>query len=128
MVLDAYSRRVIGWSLGRRLEVRLTLDALEHAITARQPRPGLIHHSDQGIQYASQSYVDRLESCGVVLSMSRPGSPWENGRCESFIRTLKHEELEAREHSTQKEWPEHQYNTSSQRIGMIVFPCVYGVR
>ena len=100
VVLDAYSRRVVGWSLGRRLEVGLTLDALEQAITARQPRPGLVHHSDQGIQYAAQSYVDRLESCGAVLSMSRPGSPWENGRCESFIRTLKHEELEAREYQT----------------------------
>src|SRR5215467_13620553 len=91
VVLDAYSRRVIGWSLGRRLEVRLTLEALEQAITARQPRPGLVHHSDQGIQYAAQSYVDRLESCGAVLSMSRPGSPWENGKCESFIKTLKYE-------------------------------------
>ena len=80
VVLDAYSRRVIGWELGRSLEGRLTLDALEKAITARQPRPGLVHHSDQGIQYAAQSYVDRLEACGAVLSMSRPGSPWENGK------------------------------------------------
>jgi putative transposase len=100
VVLDAYSRRVIGWALGRSLEVRLTLDALELAITARQPKPGLVHHSDRGIQYVSQSYVDRLESCGAILSMSRPGSPWENGRCESFIKTLKHEELEARPYRT----------------------------
>ena len=103
VVLDAYSRRVIGWALGRSLEVRLTLDALEQAITARQPKPGLVHHSDQGIQYVSQSYVDRLECCGAVLSMSRPGSPWENGRCESFIKTLKHEELEARPYRTIEE-------------------------
>jgi putative transposase len=103
VVLDAYSRRVIGWALGRSLEVRLTLDALEQAIVARQPKPGLVHHSDQGVQYASQSYVDRLESCGAVLSMSRPGSPWENGKCESFIKTLKHEELEARQYRTIEE-------------------------
>jgi putative transposase len=107
VVLDAYSRRVIGWELGRSLEVGLTLEALEKAITTRQPRPGLVHHSDQGIQYASQSYVDRLESCGVVLSMSRPGSPWENGKCESFIKTLKHEELEAGQYRTIEELREH---------------------
>jgi len=107
VVLDAYSRRVIGWELGRSLEGHLTRDALEKAITARQPQPGLVHHSDQGIQYASQSYVDRLESCGAVLSMSRPGSPWENGKCESFIKTLKHEELEARQYRTIEELREH---------------------
>jgi len=107
VVLDGYSRRVIGWELGRSLEGRLTLNALEKAITARQPRPGLVHHSDQGIQYASQSYVDRLESCGAVLSMSRPGSPWENGKCESFIKTLKHEELEARQYRTIEELHAH---------------------
>jgi putative transposase len=107
VVLDAYSRRVIGWALGRSLEVRLTLEALEHAIIARQPKPGLVHHSDQGIQYVSQSYVDRLESLGAVLSMSRPGSPWENGRCESFIKTLKYEELEARQYQTIEELREH---------------------
>jgi putative transposase len=107
VVLDAYSRRVIGWALGRSLEVGLTLDALEQAITARQPQPGLVHHSDQGVQYACQSYVDRLECCGAVLSMSRPGSPWENGRCESFIKTLKYEELEARPSRTIEELREH---------------------
>ncbi len=66
----------------------------------RQPRPGLVHHSDQGVQYVCQSYVDRLECCGAVLSMSRPGSPWENGKCESFMKTLKHEELDARQYRT----------------------------
>jgi transposase InsO family protein len=107
VVLDAYSRRVIGWALGRSLEVRLTLDALEQAITAREPQRGLVHHSDQGVQYVCQSYVDRLECCGAVLSMSRPGSPWENGRCESFINTLKYEELEARPYRTIEELREH---------------------
>jgi len=107
VVLDAYSRRVIGWSLGRSLEARLALDALERAIVMRQPKPGLVHHSDQGVQYACQSYVDRLEVCGAVLSMSRPGRPWENGKCESFIKTLKHEELDARQYRTLEELHAH---------------------
>jgi transposase InsO family protein len=107
VVLDAYSRRVIGWELGRTLGVSLTLDAPEKAIADRRPKPGLVHHSDQGAQYACQSYVDRLESCGAVLSMSRPGRPWENGRCESFIKTLKHEELDARQYRTLEELQEH---------------------
>lgn len=107
VVLDAYSRRVIGWSLGRTLGVSLTLEALEKAIADRQPKPGLVHHSDQGVQYACQSYVDRLESCGAVLSMSRPGRPWENGRCESFIKTLKHEELDGRQYRTLDELNTH---------------------
>ena len=107
VVLDAYSRRVIGWALGRNMETSLTLEALEKAIAARQPKPGLVHHSDQGVQYACQTYVDRLETCGAVLSMSRPGCPWENGRCESFIRTLKHEELDARPYRTLEELREH---------------------
>lgn len=107
VVLDAYSRRVIGWSLGRTLGVSLTLEALEKSIVDRQPKPGLVHHSDQGVQYACQSYVDRLESCGAVLSMSRPGRPWENGRCESFIKTLKHEELDARQYRTLEELRDH---------------------
>jgi len=107
VVLDAYSRRVVGWALGRTLGVSLTLEALERAIADRQPKPGLVHHSDQGVQYACQSYVDRLESCGAVLSMSRPGRPWENGRCESFIKTLKHEELDARQYHTLEELRDH---------------------
>ncbi len=88
VVLDAYSRRVIGWALDRTMETDLTLEALEKAIASRQPRPGLVHHSDRGSQYASLEYVERLERCGAVLSMSRPGRPWENGKCESFIKTL----------------------------------------
>ena len=107
VVLDAYSRRVVGWTLGRTLGVSLTLEALEKAIADRQPKPGLVHHSDQGVQYACQRYVDRLESCGVVLSMSRQGRPWENGRCESFIKTLKHEELDARQYRTLEELRDH---------------------
>jgi putative transposase len=107
VVLDAYSRRVIGWALGSSLEFQLTLSALEQAIATRQPKLGLVHHSDQGIQYASQAYVDRLECCGAVMSMSRPGSPWENGKCESFIKTLKHEELDAQRYRTLEELRTH---------------------
>jgi putative transposase len=107
VVLDAYSRRVIGWALGRTLESSLTLDALDKAMTSRQPKPGLVHHSDRGSQYASADYVYRLESRGAVLSMSRPGRPWENGKCESFIKTLKQEELDARPYRSLEELNEH---------------------
>jgi len=107
VVLDAYSRRVIGWALGRTLESSLTLDALDKAMASRQPKPGLVHHSDRGSQYASADYVYRLESCGAVLSMSRPGRPWENGKCESFIKTLKQEELDARPYLSLEELNEH---------------------
>lgn len=107
VVLGAYSRRVIGWALERTMEAPLTLAALDQAIASRQPQPGLVHHSDQGSQYASVDYVDRLEACGAVLSMSRAGRPWENGRCESFIKTLKQEQLEAQQYRTLDELREH---------------------
>ena len=107
VVLDAYSRRVIGWAFGRTVESSLTRDALDKAIASRQPKPGLIHHSDRGSQYASADYVHRLESLGAVLSMSRPGRPWENGKCESFIKTLKQEELDARPYRSLEELTDH---------------------
>jgi putative transposase len=107
VVLDAYSRRVIGWALSRIMNSGLVVEALERAIASRQPKPGLVHHSDQGSQYASAEYVGLLERCGAVLSMSRPGRPWENGKCESFLKTLKHEELEARMYGTLEELAEH---------------------
>ena len=100
VVLDAFSRRVIGWALGRTLETVLPLAALDRALAARQPEPGLVHHSDRGTQYASNDYVGRLEARGIVMSMSRPASPWENARCERFIRTLKQEEIQVREYRT----------------------------
>ena len=100
VVLDAFSRKVIGWELGRSLESKLPLAALEAAIASRQPRPGLVHHSDRGTQYASNDYVKRVEACGGHLSMSRPASPWENGKCESFIKTLKAEEIDARRYGS----------------------------
>jgi len=107
LVLDAHSRRVIGWALDRTMDTGLALTALEKALASRQPMPGLVHHSDRGSQYASAEYVDRLEACGAVLSMSRPGRPWENGRCESFIKTLKQEELDARPYRTLEELAQH---------------------
>lgn len=95
VVLDAFSRRVVGWALGRSLDASLTLTALNRAVEARQPKPGLVHHSDRGSQYACGVYVTRLEGIGAILSMSRPGRPWENGKCESLIKTLKAEQINA---------------------------------
>lgn len=99
VVLDAWSRSVIGWSLGRTLKAELPLAALEKAIRFRQPKPGLVHHNDGGSQYACQDYAGRLEAIGAVMSMSAPGRPWENAICESFMRTLKKEEIDARTYS-----------------------------
>jgi putative transposase len=95
VVLDAFSRRVLGWALSREMDAALPLLALERALAHRQPPRGWMHHSDRGTQYACGAYVKRLEAAGAVLSMSRPASPWENGRCESFIKTLKFEQLDA---------------------------------
>ena len=106
-VLDAFSRKAIGWELGRTLETKLALAALESAIASRHPQPGLVHHSDRGTQYASNDYVQRLEVCGAHLSMSRPARPWENGKCESFIKTLKREEIDARRYVSFAELRQH---------------------
>lgn len=103
VVLDLYSRRVVGWALDRKLHTRLPLTALDRAIASRQPGPGLVHHSDRGTQYASDEYVRRLEEAHMLISMSRPASPWENAYCESFLRTLKSEEINGRAYSTLEE-------------------------
>jgi putative transposase len=103
VVLDVYSRRVVGWSLGRSLQTSLPLSALNQAIANRQPGPNLVHHSDRGTQYASDEYVRRLEQAGMFISMSRPARPWENAYCESFMRTLKDEEINCRTYSTMEE-------------------------
>lgn len=95
VVLDAFSRKVVGWALGRKITSRLTLAALEMAITERQPPPGLVHHSDRGVQYACREYVAWLEKHTMVASMSRPGNPYDNARCERFMQTLKREEIYA---------------------------------
>jgi putative transposase len=98
LVLDAWSRKVIGWALDRTLTTRLPRTALEQAIAERQPQPGLVHHSDRGIQYASVEYVGVLAQHQMTPSMSRPANPYDNATCESFIKTLKREEIDAREY------------------------------
>jgi putative transposase len=99
-LLDACSRRCIGWCLSRSIDTRLTLAALEMALASRQPEPGLIHHSDRGVQYASVDYVKRLERAGTQISMAAVGNPYENAQIESFFRTLKVEEVYLNEYRT----------------------------
>jgi putative transposase len=98
VVLDAYSRRVIGWALDRTMESELTLSALRMALARRVVRPELVHHSDRGSQYASGDYTGLLQENGIRISMSRKGNPWDNAACESFIKTLKHEEVHRNEY------------------------------
>jgi putative transposase len=93
VVLDAYSRRVIGWALGRTLEAGLAVSALAMALRQRRPAFGLVHHSDRGVQYASYEYTDLLKRHDVQISMSRKGNPYDNAACESFMKTLKYEEV-----------------------------------
>jgi putative transposase len=93
VILDAFSRRVISWALDRNLEDELTLTALRMAIQHRSLQPGLVHHSDRGSQYASHDYTDLLKAHGIDISMSRKGNPWDNASCESFMKTLKYEEV-----------------------------------
>ena len=98
VILDAYSRRVIGWALDRTLEDELTLAALRMALSRRMVQPGLVHHSDRGSQYASNDYTDLLKANGIEISMSRKGNPWDNAACESFMKTLKYEEVHRNEY------------------------------
>ena len=93
VLLDAFSRRVIGWALGRTLEAGLALSALAMALRQRQPAAGLVHHSDRGVQYASGDYTDLLKQHQIQISMSRKGNPYDNAACESFMKTLKYEEV-----------------------------------
>jgi putative transposase len=93
VVLDAYSRKVIGWAVDRSMTSALTLAALHQALAERKPRPGLVHHSDRGLQYASADYVQVLHQHGIWLSMSRAGNPYDNATCESWFKTLKAEEI-----------------------------------
>jgi transposase InsO family protein len=93
VILDAYSRRVIGWALDRTLQDRLTLAALRMALARRVVTPGLVHHSDRGVQYASRDYTSLLRDHGIQISMSRRANPWDNAACESFLKTLKNEEV-----------------------------------
>lgn len=92
-VLDGWSRRCIGWELSRTIDTTLTLAALDQALTTRCPAPGLIHHSDRGVQYANAAYISRLTNAGVQVSMSATGNPYDNAKAESFFKTLKREEV-----------------------------------
>jgi transposase InsO family protein len=92
-LLDAWSRRCVGWQLARWIDTDLTVAALERALAARQPARGLIHHSDRGVQYASAAYVARLTNVDARISMAAVGNPYENAKAESFFKTLKREEV-----------------------------------
>jgi transposase InsO family protein len=96
VVVDRFSRRAVGWALDRSLQTRLTVAALEMALAERRPAPGLVHHSDRGIQYAAADYASLLAQHGITASMSRPAYPYDNAQCESFIKTLKQEEISCR--------------------------------
>lgn len=93
VILDVYSRRCVGWSMDRTLEASLPLKALEKAISERQPNGSLVHHSDRGVQYASKDYTAMLKKNGITISMSRKGNPYDNAYAESFIKTIKYEEV-----------------------------------
>jgi transposase InsO family protein len=117
VVLDAFSRRVVGWALDESLETSLVVTALRKAITERKPAAGLVHHSDRGTQYASREYIALLETHGIEPSMSRAGRPYDNGKCERFIKTLKEEEIDTRQYRDRidlelhiAEFLEHYYN------------------
>jgi putative transposase len=98
IVLDAYSRKVVGWALDRSLAAQLAISALQNAAVSRTPAPGLVHHSDRGVQYASSDYGRVLDKYQMIASMSRLANPWDNARCESFMKTLKREEILANEY------------------------------
>jgi putative transposase len=100
VILDAFSRKVVGWALDRSLASRLAMAALEQALARRQPPPGLVHHSDRGVQYASVEYVTLMQAHQMIPSMSRPANPYDNASCESFVKTLKREEIYANDYRT----------------------------
>jgi putative transposase len=98
MVMDAYSRRVVGWELGEDLRAELALGALDRALADRNIEAGIVHHSDRGVQYCCTAYVERLHAYGFAISMSRTGNPYDNARAESFMKTLKSEEVYLRQY------------------------------
>jgi len=100
VVLDVFSRKVIGYAIGPTLDARLPIAALDAALESRRPPPGCIHHSDRGSQYASRRYRERLVEAGLLGSMSRAGNPYDNAHAESFMKTLKHEEIYPRGYRT----------------------------
>ena len=102
-LIDAYSRRCVGWHLSRRMDAQLVLAALEQALSTRQIAQGLIHHSDRGVQYASLAYVERLQNAGIKISMSAKGNVYDNAKAESFFKTLKQEEVYLKQYQTFQE-------------------------
>jgi transposase InsO family protein len=103
ILMDAYSRRVVGWELGEDLRAELALSALNRALADRQVEPGIVHHSDRGVQYCSQTYVERLQAYGFAISMSRAGNPYDNAKAESFMKTLKSEEVYLHQYRDQEQ-------------------------
>jgi len=112
VILDAYSRKVVGWHLSRRINQDLCLEALEMALVNRDIQPGLIHHSDRGVQYAAGDYVNRLKEANIQISMSRKGNPYDNAKAESFFKTLKAEEVYLFEYET--------FGEAKMRIGTFI--------
>lgn len=100
VILDAFSRRTIGWALGRSLDTSLTIAALQMALSTRHTMAGLVHHSDQGVQYAAHEYVALLTANNIAISMGRKGNPYDNATAESFIKTLKHEEVHLNDYNS----------------------------
>jgi len=112
IVLDAFSRRVIGWALSRHLDAQLSISALNMALGTRTIMPGLIHHSDQGVQYAANEYINLLNTHSIAVSMSRRGNPYDNAMAESFMKTLKYEEVHLNEYET--------FNQAYENIGRFI--------
>ena len=102
-LLDAYWRKCVGWHLSKHIDAQLALSALEKVLATRDVRPGLIHHSDRGVQYASHAYVERLLSVQARISMSALGNPYDNAKAESFFKTLKQEEVYLKQYQTFEE-------------------------
>ena len=103
ILMDAYSRRVVGWELGENLRAELVLGALDRALADRRVDPGIVHHSDRGVQYCCQAYVEKLQTHGFVISMSRAGNHYDNAKAESFMKTLKSEEVYLQQYRDQEE-------------------------
>jgi len=112
IILDAFSRRVIGWALSRHIDAQLSISALNMALGTRTVMPGLIHHSDQGVQYAATQYTDLLKAHSISVSMSRKGNPYDNAMAESFMKTLKYEEVHLNEYET--------FNAAYENIGHFI--------
>lgn len=103
MVMDAYSRRIVGWELSESLCAELAIGALNRALADRRIEPGIVHHSDRGVQYCCRTYVDKLQAHGFAISMSRAGNPYDNAKAESFMKTLKAEEVYVRQYRDQQD-------------------------